>query len=318
MSSLLLRLILIVALFVLGFSVLAALPARDIPHLGGMNLDDSTGIRFYAVDDRGLPIKLREAGPFPSSPGSWATVHDSLFVAFGSTVHRHDRSMPDMPHRDSWTSNDEILALADGPERGLILVLDRRALSLVRFPDSGSPSVRWSLAIDSSALPDLHGRLLLRNGNHVYFSDSSLPGVRAISIEVGAEPTDIASFQCDEGVVHDIALWGTTFTLSAEGTVVIADIGAQHNPVFERVGSYVTTRRAISAETSSRHIFVADGADLLVFENDADSDAFLVSPVAAWAAPSEILAIELDRRGRAYVLLADSWEVLDVSALSNQ
>jgi len=308
----------VAAVLVLAFSVYAAFAVQEIPHLGGMTLDDSTTLRFYGVDERGLPFILGETGPFPARPGSWVVVHDSLFVAVGSTVFRHDRRVSDLPRLDSWSPGDEILALADGPERGLVLVLDRRALTLVRFPDSGSPSALWSLAINSSGLSGPHGRLLLRNGNHAYVADPALPGVRVISIDSDAEPSNIVTYESNEGVVHDIALWGTGLALLTENTVVIIDIGTLHDPVFTRLGSYVTTHRARAADTSSRYTYVADGADLLVLDNDPNVQNFLASPVAAWAAPSEIRAIKLDRHGRAYVLLDNSWEILDLSAFGDR
>jgi hypothetical protein len=308
----------VAAVLVLSFSVFAALAVQEIPHLGGMTLDGSTALRFYGVDERGLPVILQETGPFPARPGSWTAVHDSLFVTVGSTVYRHDRRVSDLPRLDSWSSSNEILSLADGPERGLVLVLDRRALTLVRFPDSGSPTALWSLAIDASGLSGPHGRLLVRNGNHAYVADPALPGVRVISIDSDVEPSVVATYESNEGVVHDIALWGTALALLAENTVAIIDIGSMQDPVFSRLGSYATTHRALSTATSSRHTYVADGADLLVFENDPASNTFLASPVAAWVAPSEIRAVRLDRQGRAFVLLGDSWEILDVSAVGDR
>jgi hypothetical protein len=310
------RWLLIAAVLVAALSIFAAAEAREIEHVGGVTIDGSPTVRLYDALAPGSPVLVRESEPYPARLASWTVVHDSMFVAAGSRVYRHDRSLPDLPCVGSWTSGEELLGLADGPERGLVLVLDRRALTMVRFPDMGLPTALWSQPLDLAGLPEQAGRLLLRRGNHVYVADPTLPGVRVLSIDSESGPTTIATYASPGGVVHDLTLWGTTLALLTGSTAAVVDIGSSESPEFTPLGSYETIQRAASAEVTSRHVFMADGANLLVLDLDPSNESFLGSPVASWVAPTEIRSVRLDRKGRAYILLADSWEILDVSALT--
>ncbi len=306
-----------IAAVLVATPLLFAAPVPEkIPHAGGAAIDDSFTVRSYDVRMPGSPVLVRESEPFPARPTSWTIVHDSVFVAAGFRVYRHDRGVPGLPRLTKWRSDEEILGLADGPERGLVLVLDRRALTLVRFPDAGEPTALWSLPLDLTGLPATFGRLLLRNGNHAYVADPGLPGVRVVSIDPASEPATIAILSDLEEVVHDLTLWGTTLVLLTDGGATVVDIGSSERPEFAHRRTYTTIDRPASADVTSRYLLLADGANLLVMDLEPTNESFLDSPVASWVAPTEIRSIRLDHEGRAYVLLADSWEVLDVSTLT--
>lgn len=308
----------IVATLAAAFSIVAAPAAEEIPHLGGATIDGSPTVRLYDVTAPNSPVLIRESDPFPAHPASWTVVHDSTFVAAGSSVYRHDLDLGDLPPSGSWSSEEEVLGLADGPQRGMVLVLDRRALRLIRFPDAGSATELWSYPLDLTALPEDTGRLLFRQGNYVYLSDPSLPGVRLMSIDSKTGPATIATHPSPDGVVHDLTLWGTTLVLLSGTTATVIDIGSPAQPEFTRLGSFATVHRAETAEVTSRHVFLADGADLLVLSVESSNEDILGPPLASWVAPTKIRSVRLNRKGRAYVLLADSWEILDVSALTSR
>ncbi len=286
-------------------------PSVAVTNVGSMPTSGPPAIRLYDTTDPESPQLVGRTEDLPAS-GSYATVHDGLFVAVGSEVRLYSKGALDAPPRATW-SGSGVLAIADGPERGTVLVLEGNQLTLVRFTDDASPAPVWSYAIDESALTGSTGRLLVRFGNHAYVADASIPGIRVLSIDGAAPPQTVAVYRSEDGMIHDLTLWGRILCLATESGLVVLDAGPAHEPAFTRLGSYVTRYRPAGVDANSRHAFVADGSDLLVLDIDPTSPDFLAAPVAEWAAPSAIRSVSLDKDGLAYVLVSDSCEVLDIA-----
>jgi hypothetical protein len=203
------------------------------------------------------------------------------------------------------------LQIADGEERGLVMVLQPDALTLVRFDDGKSPAPVWSVPIAAGSLAAPGSRMLLRSGSLVYVSDRSIPGVRVLALDPTSAPTTIATYASDEGRVNDMALWGRSLVLLTDSSLVVLDAGSGDAPKLRKLGTYATRGAATSVDINSRYAFVAEGSTVSVLDIAPASSGFLKGPVEGWDAQADIRAIRLDRNRRAYVLLPNSYEILD-------
>jgi hypothetical protein len=292
--------------------LVVTVPVMAASRVGGMSVSNPPAISLYDTTYPQSPRLLDRTEALLGS-GAYAAVHDGLFVAAGSEVRLYDRRAMDQPALAIWPVGSEVLAIADGPERGLVLVLERTRLSLVSFLDGGAPTVVWSTPVDESALAGPIGRLLLRSGNYAYVSDASIPGIRVVKVDRRAPPETVSVYSSVDGPIHDLTLWGNRLTALTERALVVLNAGPAEAPVFTRLGSYSTVYRPSGADVNSRRAFLADGPNLLVLDVDPASPNFLGSPLDSWAAPDEIRAVRIDKNDRAYVLLPGSCEILDVA-----
>lgn len=295
----------------LGVALLATAPAVALTHLGGAPTSEVPAVRVYDASDPASPV-LRDATEALAGTGAYATSHDGLFVAAGSEVRRYDRRDLGLPASAAWNAAGPVLGLADGPERGLILVLDASGLTLVRFPHSGDPSAVWTMPLDLSATPTDPGRVVVRSGDRAFVADPSIPGLRVVTVDPATSPTTIASYESPDGPLHDLAVWGGRIVAAAESAFVVVEVTGGETPAFVRLGAYPTIHRAGTADANTRHALVADGPDLLVIDVDPVSEGFLGAPLASWASPRDVRAVRLDRDSRAYVLTRGSYEIFDL------
>jgi hypothetical protein len=287
--------------------------ALALTHTGGAYIGDAASVKLYDATNPTRPIlteqteALTQSGPFVSS-------HDALFVAAGREVRQYDRRDLSLPARASWSAPSAVLAVADGPERGLVLVLDAAALTLVRFSDTTAPVALWSTAIDSSALGANPGRLVVRDGSRAYVADASIPGLRVVSVDPAQAPATIATYASPDGTIHDLTLWGGRLTLAADTGLVVVDVAAGDQPELHRLGAYPTHGAAERVDANSRYALVADGSTVSVVDIDPASAGFMANAVDGWQAPADIRAVRLDKENRAYVLVGGAYEILDVAA----
>jgi len=204
--------------------------------------------------------------------------------------------------------------VADGPQRGYVLVLDSASLTLVRFADGAAPEAVWSYAVDSRAVGQAPGRLVVRDGSRAYVADASLPGVRVLSIDTEQTPTTLATYKSVDGAINDMTLWGKRLALAADSGLVLVGVTAGDEPSLTRLGAYPTSSAPGRVDANSRFAFIADGQRLSVVDVDPASPGFLAKAVDGWQAPTDIRSISMDKGSRAYVLVDGAYEILDVAA----
>src|SRR6185436_5656238 len=102
---------------------LLAQPAAALTHTGGAYFGSAVNVRAYDAGDPRQPV-VTDQTDARSRTGAFVVAHDALFVASGSQVSRFDRRDLTRPLGDAFSASERVLALADGPERGLVLVLD--------------------------------------------------------------------------------------------------------------------------------------------------------------------------------------------------
>ena len=300
--------------------LVAAVATRSvaaIEHIGGMTANEPPAVRYFDAGDAAFPNLLQRTEHLVAA-GSFIEQHDGLFVAVGSELRHYERGHRRGSPLSVWSSDDPIIAVADGPRRGVVLALTRASLTAVRFSDLEAPAARWSYAIAGPSLKRAGSRALVRSGNHVFVADASIPGVRVLDVDSTEAPASLAEYESPDGVVHDLALWGTTLVLVTDAAMVVVDIDSADSPSFTRLGSYLTLDDEARVDANSRYAFLADGATVLVLDIDPTSPSFLDNPVEFWVAPSPIGSVRLDMRQRAYVLMANGWEVLDVGSFGGR
>jgi len=115
------------------FFLLAVSPgARALIHTGGVTTGTIAGVDVYDTTNPASPV-LTDQTETLSPTGAFTLVHDSLFVATGLNVRRYDSRDISGPALGTWAAGSQVLALADGPQRGLVLVLDSSQLSLATY-----------------------------------------------------------------------------------------------------------------------------------------------------------------------------------------
>jgi hypothetical protein len=287
--------------------------ALALTHTGGAFIGDGQSVRKFDVGDPRLPIVTEETEALTKS-GPFVFSHDALFVASGPLVRRFDRRDLSLPSSQSWLAAKTVLSIADGPERGLVLVLDEASLTLVRFDDGARPVAVWSVPVDSRALGQSAGRLVTRDGSRAFVADASIPGVRLITVDPEQTPATIATYKSTDGAIHDLSLWGSRLALAADSGLVLVNVGAGDEPSLTRLGAYPTETVPARVDANSRFAFIADGQRLSVVDVDPSSPGFMAQALDGWQAPSNIRAIGLDMASRAYVLVDGAYEILDVAA----
>jgi hypothetical protein len=281
-----------------------------LTHEGGATMDGPPAVRVFDAARAVRPAVADETQDLRET-GSFVFSHESLYVVSGTQVLRYARRNLSGPVSGTWSSSAPILQIADGEERGLVMVLQPDALTLVRFDDGKSPAPVWSVPIAAGSLAAPGSRMLLRSGSLVYVSDRSIPGVRVLALDPTSAPTTIATYASDEGRVNDMALWGRSLVLLTDSSLVVLDAGSGDAPKLRKLGTYATRGAATSVDINSRYAFVAEGSTVSVLDIAPASSGFLKGPVEGWDAQADIRAIRLDRNRRAYVLLPNSYEILD-------
>lgn len=284
--------------------------AFALSHTGGANVGQIDSVKLYDAADPARPVLARETEQLTRS-GPLVMAHDGVFVASGRDVRRYDRRDLSLPATAVWTASAPVMALADGNERGLVLILDARALTLVRFADGSAPVALWSYPIDAAG--ENPGRLLVRDGSRAYVADGSIPGIRVLSVDPAQAPATIATYTSTDGTIHDLSLWGRRLALAADAGLVVVAVSEGDQPVLQRIGALATRTAPARVDANSRYALVADGQDLRVVDIDPNSPEFLSGSLDAWRAPAEIRSVRLDKENRAYVLLEGAYEILDVA-----
>jgi len=244
------------------FSIVATLAlatsgALALTHTGGASIGSDAAVKKFDANPV-RPILTEETETLAQS-GAFVFSHDALFVAVGREVRRYDGRDLSQPAIASWNASSAVKAIADGPERGLVLVLDAAHLTLVRFADGEAPATVWAMAVDESAAGSNPGRILVRDGNRAFVADASIPGVRVVTIDANAAPQTLAVYQSSEGMIQDMSLWGRRVTLATEGGLVVLGVTGDDAPVLTRLGARLggshrrasmRTRRTRSSRTA--------------------------------------------------------------------
>jgi len=287
--------------------------AAAIKHTGGATIGELDSVRVYDASDPDRPILTKQLDVNATS-GPFALAHDALFVASGKEVRRVDRQnlSQSQPEFSTWSAPAPILSLTDGTERGLVLALDSRGLTLVRFSDESTPVEVWSYAVNAAVADQNHGRLVVRDGNRAFVADASLPGVRVVSIEPDQAPKTIATYVSPDGVIHDLALWGRRLTLATDSGLAVVNVSAGDEPKLTRRGALDMDPTPTRVDVNSRYAFVANGRSLSVVDIDPNSPGFLSCRMDGWDASTDILSVRLDKANRAYVLVHGAYEILDL------
>jgi hypothetical protein len=287
--------------------------ASALKHTGGATIGELPSVRVYDASDPDRPI-LTKQSDLNRPSGPFALAHDALFVASGREVRRVDRNdlSPSQPEFSTWSAAAPILSLTDGTERGLVLALDTRGLTLVRFSDGSAPVAVWSYAIEAGTADQNYGRLVVRDGNRAFVADASLPGVRVVSIEPDQAPKTIATYASPDGAIHDLALWGRRLTLATDSGLTVVNVSEGDEPKLTRRGAFDMERTPTRVDVNSRYAFVADGRSLSVVDIDPNSPGFLSCRVDGWDASTDIVSVRLDKANRAYVLVHGAYEILDL------
>jgi len=304
---------------VLALALVAATSpvAFALTHTGGVTTGETPDVKLYDASDPAYPV-LTERTEALAEPGPFTFVHDALFVAAGRDIRRYERRDLSGPALATWSASRPVLALADGPQRGLVLVLDSSQLTLVRFPDGGVPVAVWSTPVDESAIGANPGRILLRDGSRAYVADASIPGVRVLTVDPSQAPATIATFASADGIVHDMTLWGGRLTLATDAGLVVVGVAAGDQPVLRRLGLFPTNRALARVDANSRYALIGDGQDVSVIDVDPASPGFLAATLDQWHAPATIDAVRLDKSDRAYVLVPGGYEILGVGSFGGK
>lgn len=301
----------------LSFLLAASPGARALTHTGGATTGTIAGVDVYDTTNPASPV-LTDQTEILSPAGTFTLVHDSLFVATGSNVVRYDSRDISGPALGTWAAGSQVLSLADGPQRGLVLVLDSSKLSLVRFPDTGAPALVWSIPIDESAAGSNPGRLVLRDGGRAYVADASIPGIRVVLIDPLQAPVTLATYASPDGVIHDMSLWGARLTLATDAGVTVVGITGADQPNLSRLGLFAMSLPPSRVDSNSRFAFVGNGQDVTVIDVDPASAGFLAGTLDQWHAAASVDAVRLDKADRAYVLLPGGYEILGVGSFGGR
>jgi hypothetical protein len=229
-------------------------------------------------------------------------------------VRRYDQRDLSQPASATWTAASPVLAVADGPERGLVLVLDTASLTLVRFSDVDRPVALWTMAVDSSSIGANPGRILVRDGNRAYVADASIPGLRVVSVDPSQQPTTIAKYSSPDGTVREMALWGRKLVLASEAGLVVVSVSDGDQPTLTRLGVHAMNAVPSRVDSNSKYAFVADGQRLSVVDIDPNSPGSSRTLSIGWQGPADIRTVRLDKAGRAYVLVDGAYEILDAAS----
>ena len=300
------------------FFLLAVSPgARALIHTGGVTTGTIAGVDVYDTTNPASPV-LTDQTETLSPTGAFTLVHDSLLVATGLPVRRYASRDISGPALGTWAAGSQVLALADGPQRGLVLVLDSSQLSLVRFPDAGAPVLVWSMPIDESAAGSNPGRIVLRDGGRAYVADASIPGIRVILVDPLQAPVTLATYASPDGVIHDMSLWGGRLTLATDAGVTVVGVTGADQPTLSRLGFLPTSQPPSRVDANSRYALVGNGQDVTVVDVDPASAGFLSGTLDQWHAASSVDAVRLDKADRAYVLLPGGYEILGVGSFGGR
>ncbi len=303
-----------VVMALLGMASPAALA---LTHAGGASIGADASVKLYDASNPEQPILTEETESLTQS-GSFVFSHDALFLASGHQVRRYDSQDLSAPAVASWTAAGTVLAVADGPERGLVLVLDGSSLNLVSFPDGGTPTLVWTYPVNAAAGATNPGRILIRDGNRAFVADASLPGVRVVSLDGDSAPTTITTYASADGSVHEMSLWGGKLTLATDTALVVVSVSAGDAPTLTRIGARLTDRVPTRVDANSKFALVADGSGVTVVDVDPASPTFLGGALDGWQAQSDVRSIRLDKKDRAYVLVDGAYEILDVASFGGR
>jgi hypothetical protein len=290
----------------------AAPAALALTHSGGASIGEIANVKLYDASNPQRPILTEQTEALTQS-GAFVFSHDALFVAAGSQVRRYDGRDLSQPASATWSASSSVKAIADGTERGLLLVLDAANLTLVKFPDGGTPAAVWSYPIDESAAGSNPGRILIRDGNRAFVADASIPGVRIVTAEPDQAPGTIATYASPDGIVNDMSLWGGRLALATAGGLAIVNVSQGDAPSLTRLGGRLTSSAATRVDANSKFALVAEGQNLDVFDIELGSTGFLANSLDGWDAPADIRSVRLDKANRAYVLVDGAYEIFDLA-----
>jgi len=286
--------------------------ASAMVRLGTTPIAGAPAVRIFDATNPASTTLLNRTQDLGTA-GPYVALDELLFTAEGNRLKERNRRANGLPELASWLANGTILSLATGPQRGMVLVLDDQALSLVKFPDAGSVSVLWSYPVLSQGVTAPYGRMVVRDGNFAYVADASLPGVRVLSIDPAAPPTTVAVYRSPAGPVHDLSLWNRTLAILTDTGISLLDAGNSDLPILALRGTFGTPDRPVVSDLNSRWAFVAIGATIVVLDINPASPDFLQGPVDSFTAETPITSLRLDKKNRLYALESGGYEIVDVA-----
>src|SRR5262249_29419920 len=154
----------------------------------------------------------------------------------GNRVRAYNRRAAGTLESGSWSARGAIRSLADGPERGMVLVLDGSSLSLVKFYDDRAPQQLWTHPVSRSGSSTAPGQLVIRDGRQVFVADASLPGVRVLTLDPAGEPVTAATWFSADGAVRQLSLWNRALTVATSGSLTVLDASGSDAPSLRSLG----------------------------------------------------------------------------------
>lgn len=191
----------------------------------------------------------------------------------------------------TYSGDGDVLAIESGTAGRQLLVLDGVGLKLVDFA-AEKATVVTTFAMQNLTLPP-GGHYVDRFAGYAYVVDSTLPGMRVLSLQEPDKISELTAFRSD-AVPTEVRSRGDgmVYLVSAARVTVVAIRGTEKAEAVQ-AGVIAGSRLAFDADARA---FLADGNNVRVVDADPDAPSFLkVESSTAMPARVDRLVIENEK-----------------------